>query len=181
MIHNDSKNLYKNIINGISKNILKCINEAQIDLLSDTEKNILNNKDFQNWFKNSKCVDEDNITPLVLFYGGEIGSANNYWFSDSNIVAKYFGADNRNRFRKTHFHKAFIKMVNPLIIDWEYDAWSVHYDDNDNIVDTETMAITAKEKGYDGLIIKNVYEGENEQYLCDDYVVFDDKQIYWIK
>ena len=33
MIHNDSKNLYKNIINGISKNILKCINEAQIDLL----------------------------------------------------------------------------------------------------------------------------------------------------
>ena len=66
MIHNDSKNLYKNIINGISKNILKCINEAQIDLLSDTEKNILNNKDFQNWFKNSKCVDEDNITPRPL-------------------------------------------------------------------------------------------------------------------
>ena len=117
----------------------------------------------------------------MLFYGGEIGSTDNYWFSDSNIVAKYFGADSRNRFRKTHFHKAFIKMVNPLIIDWEYDAWSVHYDDNDNIVDTETMAITAKEKGYDGLIIKNVYEGENEQYLCDDYVVFDDKQIYWIK
>ena len=44
-----------------------------------------------------------------------------------------------------------------------------------------TMMIIAKEKGYDGLIIKNVYEGENEQYLCDDYVVFDDKQIYWIK
>ena len=181
MIHNDNKTLYKNIINDISKTILKCINEAQIDLLLDTEKNILNNKDFQKWFKNSKCVDEDNITPLVLFYGGEIGSTDNYWFSDSNIVAKYFGADNRNRFRKTRFHKAFIKMVNPLIIDWEYDAWSFHYDDNDNIVDTETMTIIAKEKGYDGLIIKNVYEGENEQYLCDDYVVFDDKQIYWIK
>ena len=146
MTHNN-KVLYENIINGLSKNLLKYINESQIDLLLDTEKEILDNKVFQNWFKNSKCVDEDNMTPLVLFYGGEIGSTDNYWFSDSNIVAKYFGADNRN----------------------------------DNIVDTETMAIIAKEKGYDGLIIKNVYEGENEQYLCDDYVVFDDKQIYWIK
>ena len=38
MTHN--KVLYENIINGLSKNILKCINEAQIDLLLDTEKTI---------------------------------------------------------------------------------------------------------------------------------------------
>ena len=49
MTHN--KVLYENIINGLSKNLLKCINESQIDLLLDTEKDILDNKDFQNWFK----------------------------------------------------------------------------------------------------------------------------------
>ena len=165
----------------ISQKVKKFLNESQIDLLLDAEKRILDKPDFKEWFKGSKCVEEDHITPMLLFYGGETGITNNYWFSDSNIVAKYFGSDDRNRFRKKRFHRAFVKMLNPLVIDWEYDAWSFHYDDDDNIVDTEQMAVIAKDSGYDGLIIKNVYEGENESYLCDDYVVFDESQIYWIR
>lgn len=72
-------------------------------------------------------------------------------------------------------------MEHPLIVDWEYDTWSFHYDEDGNIVDTESMAIYARENRYDGLIIRDVYDGEEESYLCDDYVVFNDSQIYWIK
>lgn len=42
------------------------------------------------------------------------------------------------------------------------------------------MAISAREDGYDGLIMRNIYEGEDENYLCDDYVVFDKNQIFWV-
>jgi hypothetical protein len=181
MTYEEKKSLYESIMKRISVELRKYLDESQIDLLMSEERDIIDDPEFKKWFSGSKCVDEDGITPMLLFYGGKKGPTDNYWFSDSNIVAKYFGSDNRNRFRKSRFHKAFVRMEHPLIVDWEFDAWSFHYDDDGNIVDTESMTIYARENGYDGLIIRDVYEGEEESYLCDDYVVFNDSQIYWIK
>jgi hypothetical protein len=149
-------------------------------LLDEQEKEIIQSDEFRKWFNGSVCVDEDGVTPMLVFYGGTRGETSNYWFSDSNIVAKYFGATARGKFRKTRFHKGFLRMLNPLVVDWGYDAWSFHYDDSENIVDSETMAVSAREDGYDGVIMRNIYEGEDENYLCDDYVVFDKSQIFWI-
>lgn len=44
-------------------------------------------------------------------------------------------------------------------------------------VNTETIASYAKQNGYDGAIIYDVYETDYENQLCNDYIVFDSRQI----
>lgn len=44
-------------------------------------------------------------------------------------------------------------------------------------VNTETIASYAKQNGYDGAIIYDVYETDYENQLCNDYIVFNSRQI----
>ena len=44
-------------------------------------------------------------------------------------------------------------------------------------VNTETLVVYAQEHGYDGVIVKNVYETDYENILCNDYIVFKPNQI----
>ena len=74
----------------------------------------------------------------------------------------------------------FMNIKNPAILDYEGAEYDEHIEDEfytpgHRFTAIDRKAKTAVEKGYDGLIIKNVKDGTN--YPIDDYVVLNPNQI----
>lgn len=77
-------------------------------------------------------------------------------------------------------YHCYLKIENPLIINADGNSYhSIPF--NGKRTNTETIASYAFENNYDGVIIYNVYETDLENQKCDDYIVFDGKQIKNIK
>ena len=73
-------------------------------------------------------------------------------------------------------YACYLSIQNPLIIDAKKKAyWKIEF--NGQEMNTESIAVYAKENGYDGVIIKNVLETDYENKLCTDYIVFNANQI----
>ena len=73
-------------------------------------------------------------------------------------------------------YKEYLNITNPLVVDAKNQPYhSVEFEGKK--LNTETIASIAKERGYDGVIVKNVYETDYENRLTDDYIAFNSNQV----
>jgi hypothetical protein len=143
----------------------------------------------------NKAVDKKG-EPITLYRAGEIDTPIK---NDKYTVGRFFTTVERaaEAFGKD-VKKAIVVMKNPFIVDAKEAGYSsievpkqmreYVYEGMDT-VDTDNIAEWAYENGYDGVIIKNVYEGGSVAMkrnafgygvtppLADNYIVFDAKQI----
>lgn len=153
----------------------------------------------------TKAVDEAG-SPVMVYHGttqakdleraGKFGSYRSAWFTDNPVVAKTYAAG-RQEFgshRGRAIYPSYLDMKNPFIVDARGYGWrsvpavlpneggdELHYT-------TDKLAKFARENGYDGLIIKNVFDPGSGRMPTTDagdkkltgttYVVFDpEKQV----
>lgn len=160
------------------------------------------NDDFLSWFGNSKVVDK-NGNPLVVYHGtntkfdsfrtGEKQYV--YFTSDINLANKYATHRSKKINGEKIIYNVYIKILNPLIIDANFESWdyiSTKGIENskeaikdllkrgvDRITTTRTPDIAIK-YGFDGVIIKNLYDGVGygkDGDLSTVYVVLKSNQI----
>lgn len=143
----------------------------------------------------NKAVDEKG-EPITLYRAGEIDTPIK---NDKYTVGRFFTTVERaaEAFGKD-VKKAIVVMKNPFIVDAKEEGYSsieVPKEMRDDVyegmdtIDTDNIAEWAYKNGYDGAIIKNVYEGGSVAMkrdafgygvtppLADNYIVFDAKQI----
>lgn len=112
------------------------------------------------------------------------------WFTDNKNTAKSY-ADPKNAWDYQNAEPAvlqrFIRCKNPLVVDAKGALWRrMELNLNGTIIQgTRQLVQYAKENGYDGICIKNVYDNYNhfkgeelkKKYLANTYAVFDDGQV----
>lgn len=70
----------------------------------------------------------------------------------------------------------YLKMSKPLVVDAKGSTYyEVEFEGKKT--NTETISSIAKKRGYDGVIVKTVYETDLINIKCDDYIVFEPNQI----
>lgn len=70
----------------------------------------------------------------------------------------------------------YIKMKNPLVVDAKGSTYyEIEFEGKKT--NTETISSIAKKRGYDGVIVKDVYETDYANIKCNDYIVFEPNQI----
>jgi hypothetical protein len=113
------------------------------------------------------------------------------WFTDNIAVAKTY-ADTKRAYDYQNavprIFKRTIQLHNPLIVDARGQLWrKIDLEiDGEKIKGTRELVEYAKKAGYDGVVVKNVYDcynhfdGQNlnKKYLSTTYGVFNDNQIY---
>ena len=73
-------------------------------------------------------------------------------------------------------YSVYAKLEKPLIVDAKKQPYhSIEF--NGKKMSTETIAQNAQNDGYDGVIVKNVYETDYENQLTDDVLIFEPNQI----
>lgn len=77
-------------------------------------------------------------------------------------------------------YELYANILNPLVVDAKGKPY-YKIDFEGKITNTETISVIAKERGYDGVIVKNVLETSYENQLTDDYIVFNSNQIKDVK
>lgn len=89
----------------------------------------------------------------------------------------------RNR-PKGKMYKARIRFNNPFVVDAEGESYGdiktpekMRNRVTTETVDTDLIVMWAEKNGYDGVIIKNVFEGNGNTGMGDDYIVIDSKCI----
>ena len=70
----------------------------------------------------------------------------------------------------------YMSLQNPLVVDANKKSfWKIDFEGK--TTNTETIVEAAKERNYDGVIVKNVYETDYENVLGNDYIAFKSTQI----
>lgn len=92
---------------------------------------------------------------------------------------------------KARIYQVYANVTNPLIFDAKSATWSdldvseypelieggiERFADGDGYITTDSLRFYAYEKGHDGVIIRNVYEGIGER-IGDDVIVFNPEQL----
>jgi len=104
-----------------------------------------------NWEKEVKRVDVRDVLKEKIKY-----------FSDSANNSGNYGC--------------YLSIQKPLVVNAKKKPYhSIDFKGEE--VNTETLVVYAQEHGYDGVIVKNVYETDYENILCNDYIVFKPNQI----
>jgi Large polyvalent protein associated domain 38/Large polyvalent protein-associated domain 5/ADP-Ribosyltransferase in polyvalent proteins/Large polyvalent protein-associated domain 1 len=138
---------------------------GDVVLFSRSSKSQTDTPAFKKWFGDSKVVDADG-KPLVVYHGSrslkdfsifKIGKKGAY-FTDSLEAAESYG----------EVKAVYLDMKNPLEIDLVGES------DMDNGFNIEREARYANSEGFDGLIIRNSFDGES---TMDQYIVFKPNQI----
>lgn len=118
------------------------------------------------------------------------GSRGVVWFTDNYRTAKSY-ANPYNAFdiqnAKPDILQRNISLSNPLVVDAKGGVWNkAEFEiDGEKIKGTRQLINFAKKGGYDGLVVKNVYDHYNhfkgeqkvKANMATNYAVFDDKQI----
>ena len=169
-----------------------------------TLKDFLNeqNEDFFNWFGNSKVIDKDG-NPLIVYHGSNSKfdsfrtGENRYVFftTDINLADKYAIHRSKKTDSEKFIYNVYLKIENPLIVDANFESWdyiSTRGIENCkesikdllkrgiNTITTERTPQIAIKYGFDGVIIKNVYDGVGygkDGNLSNVYVVLNSNQI----
>ena len=77
---------------------------------------------------------------------------------------------------KNGTYYSYLNITNPLFVNANgRPYWQIDFEGKK--VNTETIASIAKERGYDGVIIRDVLETDYENQLTNDYIVFSPEQI----
>jgi hypothetical protein len=153
----------------------------------------------------TKAIDESG-NPIMVFHGttqakdlgkeGKFGSWRSAWFTDNPVVAGTY-AKGRQEFG-THRGRAlfpsYLDMKNPFVVDARGNSWRsvpavLPNEGGDELYyTTDKLAKFARQNGYDGLIVKNVFDPGSGRMPTTDagdrkltgttYVVFDpEKQV----
>ena len=158
--------------------------------LEESEEQIYTDK-FKSWFgdwendpdNSSKVVDGEG-KPLVVYHGtsryGEFDSfkSNTYFSSNPDMASWYTStdeewADNQWYRNENRTYACYLNLRNPLIVDAEDNIWdSIEFEGEETT--TDNLIKIARERGYDGLIVKNVIEASSD--FGDDYVIFSPNQ-----
>src|ERR1035437_8889033 len=138
---------------------------------------------FKKWFGNSKVVDKKG-NPLIVYHGEPIGATNSEIKNDKYRVGRFFSSspDVAGAYGPKVF-KAYLKMDKPFVVDAKENL----YDDiptpkqmrgwlGTTRNSTDLTVEWAFKHGYDGAIIRNVYE-PNKPVRANDYVPFRLAQI----
>jgi len=157
---------------------------------------------FRRWFRASKVVDEQG-EPLVVYHGtaGDIimfdaSLANTnagtgvphgtFFFSSSPDVAGTYVARSARRFHEhANIVPAYLSLQRPLVVNLEQWGGAAYWDQIPYRRKTWTineLAAHARRRGYDGLIVKHVWDvGESSALrgsgVADTYVAFEPWQI----
>lgn len=112
------------------------------------------------------------------------------WFTDNYHTAKSYADPQRAwdyQEATPEVLKRFIKCKNPLIVDAKGALWrKMDLNVNGTVIKgTRELVAYAKTNGYDGIMVKNVYDNYNhfkgeagkKKYLANTYAVFDDSQV----
>lgn len=112
------------------------------------------------------------------------------WFTDNYNTAKTYADPKRAFDYQNAEPKVFekrISILNPLIVDAKGGVWrkAEFYFDDIKITGTRQLVDFAKENGYDGIMVKNVYDNYNhfkgehlmKKYLANTFAIFNDNQI----
>lgn len=137
-------------------------------------------KEQQEYFKDSKVRDEEGRL-LEVYHGtdsggftvfeakesknGEKNIEGGFWFTKNKELAKDYSGNKET----SKVYSSYLNIKNPYIIDANNQNWY-----NINGKTTRQIALEAKEKGYDGVIYKNVIDPFES---TDVYVVFNSNQI----
>lgn len=169
-----------------------------------TTKLPINNKNFSNWFKESKVVDENNL-PLTVYTGSKADikqfnpessmpfgqTSPTFWFSSNPKVASGYAMDPTKKGESLGaVYPAKLSLQNPLVIDAKNNNWDNITINNDALklkgleagkqkASTDYIAYIARQNGYDGLIIKNAKDnpvGVSGE-ISDVYTAFNPEQI----
>lgn len=120
-------------------------------------------------------------------YGGDMSSPIGYKKDENTYVLRGREYDLRNRLREeirqfsdyaanSGNYGCYLSIQNPLMVNANKKPYyKIKF--NGSTVTTEELVNFAQKSGYDGVIVKNVYETDYENILCDDYIVFDSNQI----
>ena len=148
---------------------------------------------FKAWFGASKVVDK-NGKPLVVFHGALPGKTQftgredksnyiqgNVFFCDSPAVAKGYTPHRTDSFHAADelceadgLYRVFLSVQKPLVVDAKGKDWlEIPYGKTGQI-QIDDLAVLARRKGYDGLIVKDVFDQFGP---CTQYVVFESSQI----
>ena len=143
---------------------------------------------FKKWFGNSKVVDE-NGEPLVVYRGDRPGKEvftgrenpynliqGNVFFSDNAEVAKFYTNQRTNYLISPEqmneadgLYGTYLSLKKPLEVDAKENSWTDIPDPfNKGTIQIDDLGEIAQKKGYDGMIIKNVYDqgGFGTQYIA---------------
>ena len=165
--------------------------------------------EFKKWFGKSKVVDADG-KPLVVYHGTnrsfsafdknkkskvktDAPSFAHYFSSSPKTAGTYAKGSGKN------IIPAYLSLQNPLIVDlgeeggqWAQftspiggDIFDLRYNQlrtvgAGDLIDINTLTLLAKKQGYDGLVVKNVWDAASERgadKLQDTYVAFEPTQI----
>lgn len=146
---------------------------------------------FKRWFGDSKVVDAEG-KPLVVYHGTndttvfdsftpQKGEA--IWFSDAENASSYSVDEWKSETflgNQSQVIPVYLAIKNPLVIDAGGAMWhSVKHDGKTGI---NSIALLAKERGHDGLIVKNVVDRGSHKdaaakKTATSYAVFSPIQI----
>jgi predicted transcriptional regulator len=126
--------------------------------------------EFKRWFGNSKVVDA-NGKPKVVYHGSvhggfDVATTRKAFFTDRASTANGYADPEAYTFGESPVvQPSYLRMLNPLIVDAKGEPWMrIPYEGI--TVSTDYLAISARNLGHDGVIIKNVdddiYEGDGE-------------------
>jgi len=149
---------------------------------------------FKKWFGKSKVVD-DNGEPLVVYRGDRPGKEvftgrenpynliqGNVFFSDNAEVAKFYTNQRTNYLISPEqmneadgLYGTYLRLKKPLEVDAKENSWTDIPDPFDEgSIQIDDLGEIAQKKGYDGMIIKNVYD---QGGFGTQYVAFSPEQI----
>jgi hypothetical protein len=180
------------------------IDQQQQDMALGFVGNIkpVGNKAFQNWFQESKVIDENKL-PLTVYTGSKANIEEfspqsdfakispTYWFSTNPKVASGYAMDPTRKGESLGaVYPAKLSLQNPLVIDAKNNNWNNITINNDKLklkgfesgkqkASTDYIAYIARQNGYDGLIIKNAKDnpvGVSGE-ISDVYTAFKPEQI----
>mgnify|MGYP007002641104 CR=1 FL=1 len=122
---------------------------------------------------------QDKENPFIYFnydynHDGDENYKNEYNIDNilDNIIEDYMSQS----FYGKGIYYVYLNIENPLIIDAKNSTYyEVEFEGQKT--NTESIAVIAKKRGYDGLIVYNVYETDYANKLTNDYIVFKSNQI----
>ena len=126
--------------------------------------------EFKRWFGDSKVVDAEG-EPLVVYHGSvhggfDVATTRKAFFTDRASTANgYADPEAYTPGESPVVQPSYLRMLNPLIVDAKGEPWMrIPYEGQ--TVSTDYLAISARNLGHDGVIIKNVdddiYEGDGK-------------------
>lgn len=136
---------------------------------------------FRSWFERSRVVDSYG-RPLVVFHGTRFGDIEEFdtrrsigiFFTSDPAVADTYNGWTYSRGMMPiggTTYATFLSLQNPLEIDGKGRGW---LDIRGDGLCTDDLAVEASDRGFDGLIVRNVRDGSE---ISDIYVAFEPAQI----